>query len=166
VEIHTTTCPGCGLSLYSPTNGLATDYNASIACVELLHKLSYYTLELRDPEFIHQLIVDTYMAQHFGQKVKPMGITFALVGLYLVNEKGYTGKMVQDVHVRLANANLSKSWPYFPQPTKKSSITVKTVLESPDKKKAIKDWSESVWDIWKDQKGSIAELLGNFHRVI
>ena len=159
MEIHTTTCPGCGLSLYSPTEGVSSDYNASIACVELLHKLSYYTLELRDPEFIHQLIVDTYMAQHFGQKVKPIGITFALVGLYLVNEKGYTGKMVQDVHVQLARVNASKNWPYFPEPTKKASLTVKSILESTDKNKAIRDWSESVWEIWKDQKAQIAEIL-------
>ena len=165
MEIHTTTCPGCGLHLYSPTEGLAGDYNASIACIELLHKLSYYTLDLRDPEFIHQLIVDTYMAQHFGQKVKPIGITFALVGLYLVNEKGYTGKMVQDVHVQLANVNKSKNWPYFPQPTKKASLNVKTVLESPDKNRAIRDWSESVWEIWKDQKGQIAGLLQQYLQI-
>ena len=159
MEIHTTDCPGCGLSLYSPTGGLSTDYNASFACVELLRTLSFYTLQLHDQEFIHQLIVDTYMAQHFGQQVKPIAITFALVGLYLVNERGYTGKEVQQVHKQLADSNTSKNWLYFPLPQKKSSLTVKNVLEAADKNKTIHNWCESVWEIWKDQKGQIEEVL-------
>lgn len=162
MEIYTTLCPGCHVQLYSPSNSVASDYNASSACVEIYHKLTYYTLSLQGEEFVHQLAVDAYAAQHFGQQVKPITITFALVGLYLVNEKGYTGKMVQDVHVQLVNANKSKNWLYFPQPTKNALVTVKIVLESPEKEKAIKDWSESVWNIWKDQKGQIGSFLKNY----
>lgn len=162
MEIHTIVCPGCGLRLYSPTEGLDLNFNASIPCVEMYHKLTYYTLSLRDDNFVHQLAVDTYTAQHFGQQVKPIAITFALVGLYLVNEKGYSGKEVQEVHGRLANANTSKNWLYFPMPQKKASRTVKQVLEAPDKLDMLYKWSEAVWEIWKDQKGQIAELLKQY----
>jgi hypothetical protein len=88
-------CPGCGVQLYSDNDNLDKDFNASLACLGLMFELSYYTLSLQDNYFIHQLIVDAYAAQHSGKDVKTITTAFALGGLFLVNERTYTGKQVQ-----------------------------------------------------------------------
>jgi hypothetical protein len=58
-------------------------------------QVRYYTLSLGDPAFIHQHVVDAFIAQHADENTKPIAITFALVGLYLHVEKGFSGQQVQ-----------------------------------------------------------------------
>ena len=155
-------CPGCGVKINSEETEQEKDFLASHACWNLYLELSYYTLMLQDGYFIHQLIVDAYAAQHYKENMKPITITFALVGLYLVNVKKVSGKTVQEVHIKLANK--SKTWPLFALPITKSSITVKDVLEAPDdqKQETIKKWSQSVWNIWHHEENTIAALLQKY----
>src|SRR5579872_6738537 len=117
-------CPGCGLLIYSGSI-LEKDFNALTSCRELLFELSYYTLSLKDEDFIHQLIVDTYAAQHSGEKVKPITTLFALIGLFLVNEKHFSGKQVQLAHMALSKK--TKNWPHFVVPIEKNWLTVQNV---------------------------------------
>lgn len=155
-------CPGCGVRLNSMNNLQEKDFNASSACRELYYQLSYYTLSLQDEDFIHQLIVDTYAAQHYGKNMKPMTITFALIGLYLVNEKDYSGKKVQLIHMKLANK--AKNWPSFFLPKQKAHLTVKEVFEKKDDKKQemIRNWCKDVWKIWKPEENMIASILQKY----
>jgi len=69
---------------------------------ELYNELACHTLAHGDPSFIHQYIVDAYAAQHADEKTKPIGLAFALVGLYLHIERHYSGKEVQRAHMKLA----------------------------------------------------------------
>src|SRR5262249_50414598 len=62
---------------------------------EAYYELAGYTLVHPDPAFIHQYIVDAYAAQHADAHCKPISISFALAGLYLHLERGYSGKAVQ-----------------------------------------------------------------------
>ncbi len=159
VEETTVICPGCGVRLLSTNTDLEDQLNASRACRDLYHNLTYYTLSLGDFYFIHQLAVDAYTAQHFGENVKAIGITFALVGLYLVNERGYTGRQVQRAHMALTKK--SKDWPSFASRLGKATLTVQDVVQAPDEKKQemLKRWHASVWEIWKSEQGTIAALL-------
>jgi len=50
---------------------------------EKYYELSCYTLAHPDPQFIHQHVVDAFMAQTADQNTKSIGITFAL----MVSEK-------------------------------------------------------------------------------
>ncbi|MFZ1043623.1 MAG: DUF5946 family protein [Anaerolineales bacterium] len=152
-------CPGCGAKIKTNNNNLDKDFNASAACRELVFQLSYFTLSLGDQDFIHQLVVDSYAAQHSGENTKPVTLTFALVGLYLVNELRYTGSGVQQVHMALAKK--SKTWPSFNSPKGENWLTVQDVIQSPDneKQEMIKKWSQSVWGPWKPEKEKIASLL-------
>ena len=59
------------------------------------YELAYYTLAHPDPEFIHQYIMDAYAAQHADEHSKPISIAFALAGLYLHLERGYSGWQVR-----------------------------------------------------------------------
>jgi hypothetical protein len=128
------------------------------------NELSIYTLSLRDPWFIHQLVVDTYAAQHVTPDQKPIAGSFALIGLYLVYEKGFTGKQVQSVHMQIAGKQ--KTWPKFIAPTIKWELTVEDVMKIPPGEKRdemIKKWGESVWEMWrKDHEQQIKDLLATF----
>jgi Family of unknown function (DUF5946) len=127
---------------------------------ELYNELAYYTLAHPDPAFIHQLLVDAYTAQHAGATTKPIAITFALIGLYLVVEKNFTGKQVQRVHMQLARSR--KVWPAFRLPSDRGLMTVADVASAPpgaERDAAIHRWCAAVWDTWRGSREPIAELL-------
>ncbi len=124
------------------------------------NELAYYTLTHQDPSFIHQYIVDAYAAQNADEDTKPITITFALIGLYLYLEKGFTGKQVQTVHMSLARKR--KDWPTFDLPLERGNITVEDVLEaSPGKQRdeMIKKWCESVWQAYRGDHQKVADLF-------
>src|SRR5579859_6068897 len=121
-------CPGCGLRLPGAEEQFDDRYNASSACRQLYGELTAYTLSFHDADFMHQFAVDTYMAQHAGASVKPIALTFALVGLYLAFEHNYTGKQVQKAHTLLAAT--PKQWPSFRLPEEKALLTVLDVLNT------------------------------------
>jgi hypothetical protein len=127
---------------------------------QLYDELSCYTLSLRDPTFIHQYIVDAYAAQHAGEETKPITIAFALAGLYLHHEKGFSGKEVQRAHMKLAGNK--KHLPLFELPGQRGEITVADVMcHAPgiDRDQAIERWTASVWNAWKDSHARVAEWL-------
>ncbi len=156
---RTMMCPGCGLSLPSAEERLDERYNASYACRQLYGELSAFTLSLQEGDFIHQFAVDTYTAQHAGAFVKPIAITFALVGLYLAFEHNYTGRQVQKAHTLLART--SKKWPQFRLPEEKASLTVLDVLKTPENERndMLREWSKAVWRIWESEHTKVAELV-------
>lgn len=158
-------CQGCGAKFYSTDTAVDKDFNALHVCRLRIFDLSYYTLSLKDEYFVHQLAVDAYTAQHVGKDTKPISIMFALIGLFLVNEKGYTGKQVQGVHMMLAKK--TKVWPHFLPPADKTWLTVQDVLLIPDEEKQeiIKKWNQSVWNIWKKDEKQI-EIILQKHNVL
>ncbi|HSW96377.1 MAG TPA: DUF5946 family protein [Candidatus Saccharimonadales bacterium] len=159
------TCTGCGITVTSAEIKLDNQYHASYACVKLYEEISADTLSLHDKDFIHQLIVDTYTAQHVGAKMKPIMITFALIGLYLTFEHNYTGKQVQSAHILLANQ--SKEWPSFIPPKEKASITVLDIVQNSDsmKQEMIKKWGKAVWGIWQPEHENITKLVKKYLEI-
>ena len=127
---------------------------------ELYFELSCYTLERRDPSFIHQYVVDAYAAQNATEATKPIGLTFALVGLYLHHERQYSGKQVQQAHMKLARRK--RPWPVFDLPTERGAIRVRDVIAAkpgPERDQAIRNWSASVWQAWSASRAKVAELV-------
>ncbi len=157
------TCPGCRLKLNSEKTGFSQDYDASLACLDVLYQLTAFTLSPGEPDFIHQIVVDTYRAQHHAPNDKPVSITFALIGLYLVFEKGYTGRQVQLAHMTLAKRN--REWPNFKNPRKKNAVTVQDVLEEPgtdNHRVTIMRWAEAVWADWEPEHEAIRKLVETY----
>jgi hypothetical protein len=72
-------------------------------------ELQCYTLGHGGPGFIRQHVVDAWAAQHADEQTKPIGLTFALVGLYLHVERGFSGRQVQRVHMKLGQRR--RTWP-------------------------------------------------------
>jgi hypothetical protein len=128
---------------------------------DLFNELSYYTLSHRDPRFIHQHVVDAFAAQHADEQTKPMKVVFALVGLFLFLEKGFSGRQVQQMHMRLARRR--KQWPRLSIPSgPRGDITVAAVIAAPPgaaRDEMVRAWCESVWQTWNESRPQIVNLL-------
>ena len=157
---NASTCPGCGLKLKSKSLSDNKRFNASGACFELFNELSGYTLSNNDERFVHQLVVDAYGAQHAGSPTKNITVIFALIGLCLVVEHGYTGHQVQLLHMRIPK----QEWPKLKPPHKKV-MTIKDVLSVSDYHQMeilIYSWVKSVWALWEAQHNYIRQLVNNY----
>ena len=130
------------------------------------HALCAYTLARGDAAFVHQHVVDAYMAQHADERTPAIGVTFALVGLYLAVEEGWSGRQVQRAHMQLAREK--QDWPRFALPDERGSLTAVDVLRAAEgdaRDLAIHAWCRSVWAACAGQRAQLAELLGH-HRIL
>ncbi|WP_204101402.1 DUF5946 family protein [Occallatibacter savannae] len=133
---------------------------------DLYNELAIYTLSHADPSFIHQLVVDAYTAQNADDTTKPIAVVFAVIGLYLHIEKGYTGKQVQRAHMQLANR--SKTWPKLPLPAQRGVIRIQDVVSvepGPSRDAMIERWCAAVWDAWLGSRTGIAAVAREHLRI-
>ena len=122
-------------------------------------ELASYTLTHGDPAFIHQHVVDAFAAQHATATTKPITVAFALIGLYLHVERGFTGRQVQRAHMMLARR--SRSWPIFPLPETRGTLTAAEVLAAPAgpaRDRAISEWCAAVWSAYAEAAPAVAAL--------
>src|SRR4051794_29210123 len=108
-------CPGCGVVLPGSAAPWDRRATASEACHALYGEVAGFESEhVVELGRWHQLLVDTYGAQHAGDQTPAIGVAFALIGLQLAIEDGWDGLRVRDAHQRLAAAY--KTWPRFKAP--------------------------------------------------
>jgi len=127
---------------------------------EAYHAVSAYTLTHGDRTFIHQHVVDAWAAQHARADSKPIGVFFALVGLYLYIEQGFTGREVQRAHMQLAKR--PEPWPVGALPAARGRITALDVLAAPEgtaRDAMIQVWAKSVWGAYAESRERVIELL-------
>ena len=87
---------------------------------------------------------------------------FALVGLYLYLEKGFTGRKVQKAHMQLAKRH--KSWERPILPSSRGAIAISDVLDAPTGEQRdllIREWCMSVWNAWREERDQIVSLVKN-----
>jgi Family of unknown function (DUF5946) len=157
----TSICPGCLLELPDRHLDPPDRFNASGECWQAFSDLSCYTVSLGDPPFFHQHAVDAYEAQHAGGNSRPISAVFGLIGLYLALENGYTGREVQQAHMRIAK--LRKDWPRLEPPGRPAGLTVMDVLEAkagPERDAMILQWAVAVWESWGDRQALVREMTG------
>lgn len=164
VEVYR--CPSCGL-LAAPQLGLpVAPFPASAECWEVYGYLTAYDLDRARPDFLHQVAVDAYAAQHPGPPAKRVTLWFALVGLHLTLEQGWSGREVQVAHQRLAR--LDKVGPELRKPCRPAGTTVADVMVVPDgegRDAAITDWAGAVWQTWASSHPQVADALASLDRV-
>jgi hypothetical protein len=127
---------------------------------EAYDALCAYTLQRGDAEFIHQHVADAHTAQRAGEGTRPMALAFALLGLYLHVEKGWTGRQVQRAHMSLARGR--REWPRLLLPRERGVVTAADVVRAPggaERDRAIHAWCRSVWGSFAENRGAIEELL-------
>jgi hypothetical protein len=125
------------------------------------HELYAYTMGR--PGFILQHVVDAHMAQRLDVNSKPMGGIFALAGLYLHLEKGFTGVQVQQAHKILGERK--RDWPVIPLPERRGRLTpadVLAVLAGAERDAAIDQWCQSVWAEFQSSRDVIVRLLQEY----
>jgi hypothetical protein len=128
-------------------------------------ELCAYTLSHQSSDFIHQHVVDVFAAQRASPSTKPITLAFALVGLCLQLEHGFSGREVQRAHRTLASR--SKNWPSFPLPIERGSITAVEVLAAPPgpaRDAAIQNWCAAVWNAYAEQAPAVRVLVAE-HRM-
>jgi hypothetical protein len=124
------------------------------------NELSAYTLMHGDVSFIHQHVVDAFAAQHADEDSKAIGVTFALVGLYLHVEKQFSGRQVQRAHMQMARHK--QTWPAFHLPSNRGAMTAVDVMaahEGPERDAAIHAWCAEVWAAFADSRQVVADLV-------
>jgi hypothetical protein len=87
---------------------------------------------------------------------------FALVGLYLYVEKGFTGRKVQKAHMQLAKR--SKNWERPLLPGSRGAIAISDVVAAPAGRQRdllIREWCISVWNAWGKEREQIVTLVKN-----
>jgi Family of unknown function (DUF5946) len=139
-------------------SGLASERDA-------YDELCCYTLAHGAPPFIHQHVVDAFAAQRADGQSKGIGVTFALVGLYLHVEKQFSGRQVQRVHMLLGRQK--RQWPTFVLPRDRGSMTAADVMAAPpgpERDRAIDAWCVSVWNAFADSRQTVVDLL-NQHGI-
>jgi hypothetical protein len=127
------------------------------------HQLACYTLARGDPAFIHQHVVDAYAAQTADADTKPITLAFALIGLYLHVERGFTGRQVQRVHGDLAR--YKRVWPAFPLPEDRGAMTAEDVMavaEGRARDRAIEGWCLAVWGAYVQNHEKVAAILREY----
>ena len=123
-------------------------------------QLQCYTLAHGGSAFIHQYVVDAWAAQHADGRTKPITLTFALVGLFLHVEKGYTGRRVQQVHVFLAKHKMK--FPVLVLPAGRGTLRASHVMAAtagPERARAIDAWCASVWAAFRENRAAVVEFL-------
>jgi hypothetical protein len=122
-----------------------------------------YVYTMSRPGFILQHVVDAYGAQTASSNSKPIGIVFALVGLYLHVEKRFSGRQVQKAHMELGRRK--RAWPIVELPNDRGAMTVADVLAAsagPERDKAIDAWCECVWTAFRASRQAIVDLLQEY----
>ena len=132
------------------------------SAADAYHELCCYTLTLGDPAFIHQHVADAFTAQTASPDDNPIRLTFALVGLYLHVERGFTGREAQLAHMKMGRQK--QKWPRFKIPDDHGPIDATTVLAAPleERDNMIHQWSRSVWSAYADERGEIERLLAEY----
>jgi uncharacterized protein DUF5946 len=127
------------------------------------HELSAYTLSHGGTAFIHQHVVDAFAAQRAEAGGKPVGLTFALAGLYLHVEHGVSGRDVQRIHMLMGRRK--REWPRFALPADRGAMTAVDVMAAapgPERDRAIEAWAACVWQAHAQNRPALVALLKEF----
>ena len=125
-----------------------------------------YAYTMGRPGFILQHVVDANMAQSASTASKPIGVIFALAGLYLHVERGFTGAEVQRAHMILAARK--REWPAISLPETRGAIRPRDVMALPEgneRDAGIDRWCQSVWSAFQDSRDTIVALLQEYRIV-
>lgn len=125
-----------------------------------------YVYTMGRPGFILQHVVDAFGVQTASDASKPISVVFGLVGLYVRVERQFSGRQVQEVHMKLGRRK--RDWPRVYLPEARGSMTVADVLAAPagvERDIAIDDWCRSVWAAVSGNRQTVIALLREYQII-
>jgi hypothetical protein len=145
-------CPRCGVIAPEGSIPAPPEYHASSGCWQRYGELlarSYRAAEYRS---VHQLVVDSYVAQHptdaTPRSVQQLALCLMTLDLFL--EQGWDVDRGPDLHKRMM-ANLPELHALDP-PDTSTDLTVEHVLDATDAaahRLLVRAWAEQVWNAWR-----------------
>ena len=159
-------CYGCG-AIVNDIKGATHKYIGAVpGCWEIYTQiLAKEYGEYGYPELVHRLTVDTYAVQHpehpgKRNKQAKQSVSIHLISLYLVLEKGLTGRQATEVMSATLKAGQKFKWLEPPNPN--GTITVLEVIQANsfgEHEISVKRWANNVWLAWEKHHKYIAELV-------
>jgi hypothetical protein len=154
-----TRCPACGLVM-PPRPELSSHayYHASAECWNVYSEVlgAEYANAVIFGQ-VHQLTVDAYAVQHAGGAHPDKSVGVHLAGLYFVIERGVAPALVPPLRQKLVDT--MDPWPHFHPPEVEWPLTVYDVAvvagESEPHVAAVRAWSRSVWDAWREHHAAV-----------
>jgi uncharacterized protein DUF5946 len=138
-----------------------------VAEQDAYHELQCYTLAHSNPAFLHQHVLDAWVAQQADAETKPIGLTFALVGLYLHVECAFSGRQVQRAHMTMGQRK--RTWPALTLPAERGAVRVHDVLAAAPglvRDEAIAAWCASVWGAFRGANRAAIVALVEEYRIV
>lgn len=153
-------CPGCGARFFagSAVLGGHDDYDVSPECWHSYGTLISFIAGLPGELAVwQQPAADAFTLQHWSGSMPPIRQAFALNGLYLVFELGYTGLQARAAHGRLAGTGAA--WTTYEVPDhagdmRASDVSIAAVAHCADD---MASWGRTAWDAWEHAHDAVAE---------
>jgi len=100
---------------------------------------------------VHRLTVDSYAAQHPGQKSRQtiQSIGVHLTRLYLFLEKGLIEKHANDAMLRASKQKHTFTW--LTPPASLGALTIEDVAKAGNAEEhsvIVRKWAAGIWDAW------------------
>lgn len=150
---RTDRCPGCGMMAPEGSTPVPPEYRASSGCWQRYGELLARSYDAPEHRSVHQLVVDTYVAQHPAdasrRSVQQLALCLMTLDLFL--EQGWDVKLGPQLHQRMM-ANLPELHALDP-PETWTDLTVEHVLAVEDAatyRELVRAWSQQVWSRWRD----------------
>jgi hypothetical protein len=153
-------CPGCGISVAAATIPAAARYQAAADCLQHFHTLAGIHFDEADASFKHQIAIDCYGAQHIGGPSKPVTAVYALVGLCLHVERGFSGRQIQAAHMLLARTR--SNWPTLSAPATHYRVTVDMVVAAgcaSSRAQQLEAWAVCTWEAWRNEQQWVRNII-------
>lgn len=122
-----------------------------------------YVYTMGRPGFILQHVADAFTLETATPDTKPIALVFGLAGLYLHLERQFSGRQVQEMHMKMAR--FKRAWPNILLPEDRGSVSVLDVLAAPPgpgRDSAIDDWCRSVWSAFAGNRRAIVSLMREY----
>lgn len=151
-------CPGCGLRLRDAPGPVPSLFGASSGCWRRYGELLARSYSDPDRAGVHQLVVDSYVAQHpaGGTRQAAQQVALCLMTLELFLERGHDVAQGPALHKRMMK-NLPPLEALDP-PDTVTGLTVEDVLaaaDGADYRRVVREWAQQVWDAWAVHHGTV-----------
>jgi hypothetical protein len=156
-------CPGCGVVLEDPGNVAPPHAGSSPGCWAVYGDVLAREYGEWSYPAIHRLTLDTYGAQHPGERspksIQAMAVH--LIALHLSLERGIEAKRVPAEIGRIMVDPAEFRWLEPPPPEgQRTVLDVAGARNLREHRGRVEWWARSVWEAWSDHHESIRRWAG------
>jgi hypothetical protein len=162
-------CPGCKamvIDIDLPSH----KYLGTIpGCWNIYSKVIDKTKPIHESNYIRELIVDTYSAQHPGKEsaVTKQSLAIHLIRLYFFFELNQSlGKLSYKAQKVLSNVN---HYHWLTPPKNLGKLTIVDVFKyanEEDQKQKVLEWAETTWYAWSQYHPIVKRWVNNGERQL